>query len=318
MNGTLSRAAFAAAASWTEAYTSTGARQLRLVSESLTLNYDKMRSAALLGSAAEHEFYNGHLMISGELVVDLAYDNSEILAYCTGASAGTVYTFSDQLSKWFHLVIDKNTERWMFAGCKVTSFTISGEPGETPVRLSMQVIARSVAIGSTAWPSVVAVDEPVFFKQFATCWLGLTTDTLSATHALPIKSFEISVDNALQGDAKDSSSTSYVIEPIRNGFRKVSVKLGLARYLAAATSTQTAALVGWKIAGTHLSLSLACTNATDTYTFAFPELMISDGANWNVAGPSVIESEITLEAFRNRTNTGTHTAITDQMQITAV
>lgn len=321
MNGTLSRAAWAPASSWSAAYSETSAKQLRLVSESLTQNFDKVRSAALLGSAAENEFYNGHQMIAGELVVDLAYDNSEILEYCLGSAASTTYSFTDALSKVFHLCIDKNSAsassyRYNFAGCKVASFTISGEPGETPVRLSMQLICRSLAIVSTAFPTVTAPDEPLLFKHLSTFWIGANTATLSSSDALPVKSFEVSVDNALQADAKDTSDTSYVLEPVRNGFRKVTLKLGLARYL---TTAPTSSLLTWKTGGTKLSAIAMFSNGTDTYTFNIPLMKITEGVTWNVGGPGMIEADVTLEAFKNDSSTtGSLSGVTDQMQIIAV
>lgn len=319
MNGTLSRAAFSVSAAWATAFDMAAPKPLRLVSESMTQSFDKIRSSALMGYAAENQFYNGHQMVSGEVVVDLAYDNSDILEYCMGAAATTTYTFTDQLSKCFHLVIDKNLSsasayRFQYAGCKVMSFSITGEVGETPVRLSMQIVARSQAISTTAFPTVAAHDEPVLFKHFTTAHLGLISAAISTGPA--IKSFEISVDNALQVDAKDTTDTAYVIEPIRNGFRKVTVKLGLSRYLSTAP---TSSLNGWKTGGNSLQLSLAATNGADTYAIAFPQMKIADGLGWSVGGPGVIETDLTLEAYRNTDNItpGTNYLVTDQMQIIA-
>lgn len=328
MNGTLSRAGWAPASSWAAAYSETSMKQLRLVSENLTENYDKIRSSALLGSAADNEFYLGHVMISGEVVVDLAYDNSEIIEYCMGAAATTTYTFTDQLSKVFHLLIDKNSAaaddsgstnlnkfRYRFAGVKVNSFTISGEVGESPVKLTMQVTCRSVATVATVFPTLTAPDEPIPFKHLTSCWVGDQADALASGDALSVKSFEIAVDNNLKSDDKDSGDVSYVLEPLRNGFRKVTAKFGLARYL---TSSPTADLRTWKTAGTRLQALLVLTNGTDSYTIRIPEMKVVDGVNWNVGGPAMIESDVTFEAFNNSSNANTGmSTITSQMNIVA-
>lgn len=312
MRGVTSQAGFAVATSWGHAW-ATPTVQLRLVSESLSTEYDKLRSKALIGEVAMHEFDNGHVMVSGDLVVDLAYDDHAILEYCMGAEAAGVYTFTNDLDQWLHLTVDKNTTRYQFRSCKVNSWTLTGEAGsEDPVQLSMNLTAYSTVSSATAFPSLSAPGNAVYFPHLTSCYLGDQVDALSGSDALNVKSFEISCDNNLQTDAKDSSDPVQVIEPIRNGFRTVTTKLGLARYR---TSDVTDSLYGWKVGSTRLQSLMTLSSGSDSFIMQFPEGKISEGANFNVSGPGVIEDEVTVEWFRNLNNTPM-TAISDQLQIT--
>lgn len=318
MSGVLAQAGWAAGTSWSQAH-QTETAKLRILSESITEAYDKLRSQALLGYASQHEFEVGHVQVSGEIVTELCYDGDPILEYCMGAVATRTYTFTAQLAKYFHLTIDRVTKVYKFAGVKVNSFTISGQAGEEPVKLTMNVTCRSVTVANAGtFASLSAPGAPVLFPHLQASsvsgvWLGDQTDALATGDALPVKSFEISVDNALQADAKDSSDPLYVLDPLRNGVRVVTCKLGLARYLSTAPTTS---LRGWKTAGTRLQAMLVLASGSDSYTMYLPDCKISEGADFNVGGPAMIEGAITLEAYRNLHNTPM-AAVTDQLQIIA-
>lgn len=318
MSGVLAQAGWAAGTSWSQAH-QTETAKLRILSESMTETYDKLRSAALLGYASPHEFENGHLMVTGEVVVELCYDGDGIIEYCMGAVSSRTYTLTAQLSKVFHMTIDRVTKVYKFAGCKVNSFTIAGQVGEEPVKLTLNITARSVTVANAGtFAALAAPGAPVLFPHLLASavsglWLGDQADSLAAGDALPVKSFELSCDNALQADAKDSSDPAYVLEPLRNGTRPITLKLGLARYLATAPTTS---LRGWKTAGTRLQAILVLASGSDSYTMYLPDIKITEGADFNVGGPAMIEGAVTLEAYRNLHNTPL-AAVTDQLQITA-
>lgn len=322
MNGVLAQAGFIAAASWTEDHVAATTR-LRLVSESMTEAYDKLRSSALIGQAAQHEFINGIANVTGELVVELSYDNDAILEFCFGSVVATrQYEFTNALAKWFHLTIDRSTRRHYFSSCKVNSFTISGDASaEDPIRLSMNLTSRVATDAATVFPTLAAVGDPVFFKHLYASsvsgfWLDTSagTNALAAADALNIKSFEITVDHALQTDGKDSWSPSSVLDPVVNGFRSVSLKVSLARYLSTAP---TSSLRTWKAAATRLQGLLTFTSSPNSYVFYLPEMKISEGAEFNVGGPGAIEGDVTFQCFRNNNNTNM-AAVADQLEIVAV
>lgn len=321
MNGVQSQAGYAAATSWTQVHINSSpvalTQKMRLVSESISESYDKLRSAALVGTAAEHEFVNGVCVISGEVVVELSYNDDEILEYCMGSVAGGVYTLTSPLSKVFHMTIDKGgVLRYYYAGCKVNSFTISGDGGgESPVTLSMNITVREVSTGSALFPALTAPNQPVMFRDLSYAYIGDQANALGAGDMIPVKSFEISCDHALQTDAKDSTSAVYVLEPLNNGFRVVSIKLGLARYNTANNPTGSISL--WRSAGTRLQAQLSLVSGGDSFTINIPEAKITSGGDWNVGGPGMISSDVTLGCYRNIHNTPM-AAVVDQFSITAV
>lgn len=328
MYGVLAQAGWSPATSWTQAHQA-ATQRLRMVSESITEAYDKLRSQALIGQAAQHEFENGIVNVQGDIVCELAYDANDttpfddgILEYCLGANSSRTYDMANALDKWFHLTIDKVTRRYYFSSCKVNSFTISGEAdSESPVKLSMNVTARIAADDATVFPSLASAGAPVYFKHMvasSASWFYLnafgTDGALDSTDATNIKSFELACDNALKSDDKDSGSAVYVVEPARGGFRIVTLKVGIARYLA---SGPISSLRTWKAAGTKLQGLLGFSDGSSTYLFYLPQMKITEGADFNVGGPGVIEGDVTFECFRNLNNTTHMSAVTDQLRIIA-
>lgn len=313
--GVTAQAGFAAASSFSQAHQA-ATNKLRLVSETMSINFDKLRSQALIGQVAQHEFAIGHMTVTGDLVVELCYDDDEILEYCFGSIVATrVYTLTNELEKFFHLTIDRTTSRYLFRGCMVTSWTISGEAGsESPIQLSMSLVAYHGTTSATAFPSLTAPDDPVLFPQLTQCRLGDQADALAAGDDTPSKSISLTCDNNLQIDAKDTSDVAYILQPIRNGVRTVTLELGFARYLA---SGPISSLFGWKTSNTRLQASLTFSNGTDSYVIQIPECKIGEGAEFNVGGPAALESNIKLECFYNNNNTPM-AAVTDQLTITAV
>lgn len=310
--GVLAQAGFAAATGFTQAH-QTATNQLRLVSESMSINYDKLRSQALIGQVAQHEFENGHMMVEGDVVTELAYDDDEILEYCCGAVSSRTYTPTDQLQKYFHLTIDRSTTRYIFRGCMVKSFTISGEAGsENPVQLTLSLIAYHGTTSATAFPSLTTPDDPVLFTHLASVSIADQADAIAGGDEIYISSFTFTCDNNLQTDAKDTSNATNILEPIRAGFRTVTAGFGLARYY---TTAPVSSLSGWKSAGTRLQMQLVFTN-TDTYTIQIPECKITEGVEFNVGGPGPLEDSVSVECFYNNNNTPM-SSVTDQFSITA-
>jgi hypothetical protein len=328
MSGMLAQAGWSPATSWTQAHQA-ATQRLRMVSESITEVYDKLRSQALVGQVAQHEFINGIVNVTGEIVCELSFDANDttpfddgILEYCMGANSSRTYDLANTSDKWFHLTIDKVTRRYYFASCKVNSFSLSGEAdSEAPIKLSLNITARVVTDDATVFPSLAVAGSPVFFKHMILSSASYfminafgADGALDATDACNIKSFELAVDNALKSDSKDSGSAVYVVDPARDGFRTVTLKVSVARYLATApiSSFRT-----WKAAGTQLQAIIGFSDGSSTYICYLPQMKITEGADFNVGGPGIIEGEVSFEAFRNLNNTTHMSAVTDQLRIVA-
>lgn len=317
MRGVLSQAGWAASSGWTQAHQAATAK-LRLVSETLVTAYEQARSAALIGTAAEHEPQLGICKITGDLTIELAYDDHAMLTYCFGSLVSSAYVFVDDLAAMFHLTIDKGTARYYFQNCMVSAWSVTAAVGETPAQLKMTLVSKFVTSDATAFPTLTNTSTPAIFKHIDQSWLSTSSDaTLNATDALPIKSVEVSCDNNLQIDGSDTSDVASVLQPIRNGFRKVTVKVGLARFYTAAQYASVGYLPTWKAAGTPLQYKFRFTPdaGTNHISFWFPQAVIAAGVDWNVQGPQAIEDTLELTCHRNRTNSNM-TTVEDQLEVT--
>jgi hypothetical protein len=313
MRGVLAQAGFSAASSFTQAH-QTATAKLRLVSETMSINYEKQRSQALIGRPAQHEFVPSVSMVQGDLVIELSYDDDDILEYCMGDETARTYEFANELEKFFHLTIDRGTTRFTFRGCMVNSFTISGEAGEAPVQLSMSLVAYAGTTTGSAFPSLSDPGAPVYFSQLSHVYLGDQADALSGSDELYVKSVSYTCNNNLQIDGVDSAQPTAILQPIRNGFREVSATFGLARYYDSAPTTS---IFGWKNSGTALQSTTVFQSGSDSYTIYLPNAKISESNDFAVGGPSALEGDLTLEAFYNGSTNSYMSGVADQMEIVA-
>lgn len=323
-SGYATKAAIKLAQAWDNAWASAVDTLLPFVSETLTRSFDELRSEALVGQAAAHPFAHGTEVVTGDLVLELTYGvATELLGYGFGAQTAGAITFANDLStKTFNLEIEKVEARYRFYACMVNSITISGSADSArPVSVTLGLIAQKGDKVATAFPTLSlpsdGTEDRVYFEHLRVSGGGALfadqANAIAAGDEIPISSFELAVENNLQADAKDSAS-GYVVQPMRDGFRTVSVKVGLARY----TST-TDNFVTWKNADTDLQAKFTLGNGTETVVLEIPYCKVSDGANFNVGGPGVLTDEVTLAAFYNGSGgsaVNAYMSVTDQAKLT--
>lgn len=319
--GILVKAGYSDCATWITAHAAAGT-VIPIVNETLTKQFDLNRSEALTGSAGEKEFFLGTDIIAGDLTWELDYDNHGLFAYAFGSLGGGIYDLADEITDWFHLTIDKVTERWYFAACAINALTISGEIGsQKPVRCTASLICRSASRAATAFPAISETPARVFAEHLLGGAYGVRladqVDALSSsTDNLGIKNFEFKLENNLKGDDKDSSGGGHVLQPIRQAPRKVTMRYGLARYSQpGATYVNPTTLATWKETPTRLQSDLLLSGSGGTMTLQIPEAKIVEGANWSIGGPGPIEDSIVLECFDNLHNTPM-SAVTKQARLT--
>jgi hypothetical protein len=286
-SGVRSQAGWIDAASWGASW-STVTTLLTLREESLTREYQKLRSQALLNQAAAHEFEHGHVIVSGNLTWELDYNNLGLLEYALGAEAGGTFTPTVALEKFFHLEVDRGgTYRYRFQSCMVNGVTISGSAdSEDPVLVSMEVTAYDVTATATSFPSLsLTSPNRVYFDHIDYFYIGGLGAALDSANELAINSFELSIDNNLDQVA-DSVSATRTVQPVRDGFRATMLKIGGARYDSD----------WWYLA-----------NAKENGT-------VATGADFPVAGPGAIQGEAELEWFVNTDNSDM-SGVTDEISI---
>ncbi len=268
-------------------------------SESLTKAFDQLQSQALIGQAAAHESKNGHEMVAGDVSWELDYSAHGMLKFGMGAESAGLYAPAADLGNVFDLEIDKILNRHRFQSCRMGGLTISGEASSTePILCSGNAVVYHAETSSTAFPALSLASNRVYFRDITSFRIGDIADALGASDNLAIKSFEVSLDNGLQTDGKDSSGPN-VLDPLRNGFRKATLKIGLARVDAA----MIAGLLYNRDNGSRMQAQLVLSNgAGGSFTFNFPQGKIIEGLNMPIGGPGVIEDSFTLELFNNNDN----------------
>lgn len=309
--GLKAKAGIDPAASWGEAW-SASTILLPFVSENITKNFDRMMSKALVGQVGQHESQQGRQLVSGDLVIDLDYNNAELLEYAFGSEAGGVFTLADDLPM-FHLEIDKGAERYRFQSCKVNQMTITGSAGsEDPIQVSMNITAYACTRTATAFTGglSLATADRAYFEDIGTMEFDLISGTLTTADHKPISSFELVINHNLQTDGRDTSIPDNVLEPLRNDFRVVKLKCGLARNTTAAQAMATYAEDDSRIQG-----ELNMTSGSGTAVWQFPQGKVVNPPQMNVGGPGVISSEVEIEWYPN-TNNSNMAAVTDQVRVT--
>jgi hypothetical protein len=297
-------------ASWATAFAQ-GDTEIPIVSETISQGFAWQRSSALDGYAAQKTASIGRNLVAGDLTFNLDYTYHHMLKYAFGSYSASTYEFTNDLDAWFHLELDKVLKRYRYPSCMVNSLTITGDAGsDTPIQCTTNLVTQSETRSDTALDSYSPTWDSAYFNE-CILRIGNLDDALDSGDELAINSFEITVENNLETDGPQNSTT--IVEPARNGFRNVMLKLGFPRYI-----TGTNALDAFKIAGTLLQATLVITDGSSSLSFYFPEMKITEGGNWPVGGPEIITDEVTLECYRNINNTSNMASVGDQIEIVVV
>jgi hypothetical protein len=290
---------------------------LPIVSESITKTPDMRRSQALVGQVAQHDPDFGIYGVVGDLTYELDYAAAALFEHVMGAVSSEVYTFTDDLDDYFHLEIDKITKRLRYASCIVNSCTISADAqAENPITVTLNVTARTMTQSDTAIGALTDPEKRSFHHHLAGSGyvrIGDTANALDSGDEISISGFEITIDNNIDTEGRDSETTDYALDPIRAGHRSVSCRLMFPRFTADGVTVR-----GFLDGDTAIQMSIYLyLDGTNTCLFNFPYGKVVEGANFNVGGPGIIAGEINTEWFYNGTK-NSYMAVTDQMQITVV
>jgi len=305
------KAAYVDTAAWGDTW-ATVTTLLPVASESLVVAYERLRSQALIGQAAAHESELGRIQVTGDLVLELDYNNGHaLLEHALGAVSSGTYTPTNDIEDYFHLEIEKGTKRYRFYSCAVNQVVIEGDAtSEDPVKFTLSLVAYNATRVDTAFPTLsLTSPNRCYFQHLSYLRMGDLTDALAAGDNVAIKNFSLTIANNLQIDGKDSGDQTHVLVPMRNGWRTVTLKHGLARYGAIADT-----LAGLRDAGTRVQAQLHFADSAETIDVYLPQGKIAAGGDMNVGGPGVIEGEFETEWFINSANSNM-AAVTDQLSV---
>jgi len=270
-----------------------------------------LEDAALEGKAGKRAPDQGLIKIAGSLSGDLDYYNwGSLIKAAMGAESGGVYTLSDELDEMRRIEFDKGVSRHRLDSFKVEQMIISGEKGKI-LRIQFDIVGHQASRSATAFPSISCTNRSrVKYSVSSTNSLiriANQDDALAAGDAVGWESFKLTLKNNLNPDDATNESP-YALEPVRDGFREVSLDIKIPRYTADTYNT-------WKTTPTLLQADLYFTDGTKTFKIEIPELKILNGFDMNIPGPGVIVQEGTLGCYRNLNNTPM-AAITDEFRIT--
>lgn len=221
------------------------------------------------------------------------------------ANGGNQITFTDDLNVFGTFAWDKGhhaSKVWQADSCYVNSFTLACSAGEA-MTLSCDLVAYNLAIDATtnnvsglaALPTDAG--DLVLFSDFD-FRIGDQAGALGSSDSIGINSFSISVNNNLTDseqstpdNASSHTDSKKTIQPVRNGFREVTLEIGLPRYSADT-------FVDFLNNQTNLQATLLGTQPTSSEEFdiIFPNLKV-ESVSAPVGGTGVIAQTVTMRAL---------------------
>jgi len=310
--GFLSTAGIKAETAWGEAWAAVD-KAIPFLTESIVSNYDRNVDNSLVGKAGVRSIVKGVNMVAGDIVTYLDYDlnHSIMLKAAMGGLAGGVYSLTNTLQasgNYFRAEFDKQVSRYRASGLKVNSMVLTSTAGaDSYVNATFSCIGKSLVRVATAFPSISISAQRNVMHSDLTFRIADKADALAPGDAIGINQWTLTLNNNLQADAKDNTS-AYILEPLRNGMREVTLALVVPRYTSDAFQD-------WKDADTVLQADLTFTDGVNTIKIEIPELKIQEGADANIGGAEMIPLNITMRALRNSSGV-IMAGITDEFAIT--
>lgn len=217
--------------------------------------------------------------ISADLLMCAALGRGEFAA----TSSTSELTPEDDLDMSLTIATSKGedtSDPWESVGAMVKSMTLSCAAGEY-LKASFELAIAKLLIASTTNDVSDLEDLPTSAVTLANFshlefLIGDHSGALGAANAVGISSFELTFNNAMTEDqqtTKDHGTshtlTTQPIQPVRNGFRDVTLKVEIPRF-----SSQT--FMNWKNSNTPLQATATFTSGSDYIRILFPHLIIQE------------------------------------------
>ena len=291
-------------------------------SESLKENRELVESKAVSYGAAKIPPYQGNVACSGGISVEMTYQDLDLLLAAALGQASDpavesvndvsyykhVITLTDDVQKSFTTWVDKVIEIQRFDGCKVNKLTIKGEVGQILVADFDLICKRKDPCCQSGVGEFELSGAPRILFKDVTFWLGQIAAPLGDSNKLGIASFELSLDNKLKGDDRNTETGVYIMEPVRNDKREVTLKIKIPRYM---TNT----FRDYYQTGAVLQAMIKAELQTGYYLLIeLPELVVAEEPDPNIGGAGIMPVEITFNAYANKDNSNMDFA--EEMRLT--
>jgi hypothetical protein len=205
----------------------------------------------------------------------------------------------DQKVRSFDFLINKQvgaSNIWVFKDCMIRSFTLKA--GLDGVSVDWDVVAHSLAFDSEANCNYSSWDYagPETRAVFPHLDVKLGTAGASESSSFAVQEITMKFENPIESQRASGSDSEYILEPIRNGMRKITGSIKLARF----TSTTP---LSWNVTDTDLQLAIDFTGTTaisnddyPQYRFLLPWIKLTK-ADFVTNGAGVITGDLEYEAF---------------------
>jgi hypothetical protein len=308
--GVLSKCGYGAASGWAADWSAvTALAPFR--SESIIAEYLRIQDDNLIGAAGRRQSDQGPLSVRGNLEADLDYYNFGYFMECAlGGEDNGLYTITDEPADIMRLEFDKQVSRWRVGSAKVNAIEFSGKPGEA-VKIVLELIASGIVQSATAFPSLSLTNykRVGFGELLGGFMIGDLADALDTPDSQPVEEFKLRMERGLTDPEWDTTSPVTSLEPVINGFRKVTLDLTLSRYAMNTFMT-------WHDANTSLQAGFSFISpAAKMVQFQIPQMKIIS-ADYGIGGHSIIKPKIKLECYINEDNS--QMSVTNEFSITTV
>jgi hypothetical protein len=295
--GVLSKLGLKDVAGWTTAYAAVD-EVSPFVSETLSQAFTRLEDVSLVGTAGRAVSKQGVQALAGQTVHLLDYNNFDtIFEAAFGNKSTRTFTFTDRLAKYLWLEIDKQNSRWRFGAAKIGKIVISGEKDDY-VRLTVDWVGRDIDRNATAFPgiSTPGARNLVRFEDLQARFETIASGAPGSSDEKRLESFELEIDNVLVEDDYASKSATaseekWPLEPIRNGFRVVKLKIKQPRY------DSDADFLTWKDADTPIQADFTFSAGGETFVIDLPDMRITTGGDAPVGGPERVQNEYELDCY---------------------
>jgi hypothetical protein len=204
-------------------------KYLRLMSESLGLEFPHEFDDQLTGEVFRTNPYEGQKKVSGDIVTKCHFEGMELLLYQLMGDGATPGTLVTGVGKWdfvaasdgalptgLTLHMNRHLKKWPYEGCKITSAEFRYESGkalEATFSILGETLGATAACDTASFPT----HSPVLATYGA-----LTID--GTPRCTMVKSARIRIENGLEEDMYTICSNE-IVEPERGGLCRISGEL---------------------------------------------------------------------------------------------
>ncbi len=250
---------------------------------------------------------SGSDFVSADLILALAMGNPN---WDSGQDSNQI-VFLDDLNVFGTIAYNKysTTNVWEVISAMVKSFSLTCSL-DSPMVMTTEIAAQDLLIGATTvnqGSELIAlptnVPNLVQLRHFV-FRIGDQGGAMAAGDTIGISSFTINVNNNLtdhQQTTTDNASShtepEHPIQPVRNGFREVTLEIVIPRYGNDTFFDHVAN-------DTNLQAEIFATqpSSSEEFDILFPNLKIMGDPQVPVAGPDALSQTITFKALKRNSN----------------